>query len=178
MLFSAIAVSHGIGIHQKILMAINPELIVQSLLYTWIASNTAVITVCLGKNSIIAFILELQGNAVQPRQKWFLGSLAVCNFILSLASLPVIWTQCFPVNKLWDNNINGYCRARPNLIYSYCEGSKNFHRLACIGYWRAVAFGALLDFILALYPVTIFWKLQLPLHRKFGLSMLFGVGIL
>jgi hypothetical protein len=38
-------------------------------------------------------------------------------------------------------------------------------------------FGAFLDLALALYPIIIFWNLQLRLHVKIGLMVLFGFGV-
>lgn len=40
-----------------------------------------------------------------------------------------------------------------------------------------ICFSAILDLTLAIYPVLIFWSLQLKLNVKIGLVVLFGFGV-
>lgn len=40
-----------------------------------------------------------------------------------------------------------------------------------------IAFNAFTDIIFGLLPAFSFWNLQMPLRRKIGLMMLFGVGV-
>lgn len=40
-----------------------------------------------------------------------------------------------------------------------------------------LGFGSVLDLALALYPVIIFWNLQLQMHVKIGLMVLCGFGV-
>lgn len=40
-----------------------------------------------------------------------------------------------------------------------------------------VAYGALLDVVLALMPITIIWKVKLSLKKKLGLCILLGLGM-
>ncbi|OQD62673.1 hypothetical protein PENPOL_c011G01819 [Penicillium polonicum] len=66
------------------------------------------------------------------------------------------------MNKLWDNSVEGTCNSgrRANQNYSFFQAS----------------FNALSDVLLAVYPIHLFWKLQMMLRIKVVLSILMGLG--
>ena len=41
-----------------------------------------------------------------------------------------------------------------------------------------VGYGAAMDLALSIYPMVVFWSLQLKLHVKIGLCTLFGFGLM
>ena len=40
-----------------------------------------------------------------------------------------------------------------------------------------IGWAAALDFFLALYPVFVFWQLQMSIKRKIGVSCVMGLGV-
>ena len=71
--------------------------------------------------------------------------------------------QCKPIHALWDHRVKGHCDGVNgwNLDVAFVQGS-----------WCAAT-----DLILALYPITIFWNLQMRLRIKIGICVLLGLGV-
>ncbi|KAI9730960.1 MAG: hypothetical protein M1818_008035 [Claussenomyces sp. TS43310] len=160
--FLTISVEFGLGRHLTDLVASDPELIPKNQFYQWMFTTFAIVAIALGKIAIIVFILQIEGSSVKGRRKYILYIFAVSNIIINIIILPIIWCQCSPTAKVWNNSLPGNCAGRKrNELYGYFQGS----------------YGAALDLALALYPIFIFWNLQLRLHIKVGLMALFGFGI-
>ncbi|KAG0645989.1 hypothetical protein D0Z07_7935 [Hyphodiscus hymeniophilus] len=160
-IFLTVSVMFGLGEHLHTLVEKDPALITKNQFYQWIFTTFAIVGISLGKLTIIAFILQIEGSTTYGR-KWVLYFFAVSIIIVNIIILPIIWTQCTPTAKIWDESIEGNCNGRrTNQLYGYFQGS----------------FGAIMDVALALYPIFIFWSLKLQLHVKIGLMVLFGFGI-
>ncbi|CZR62197.1 uncharacterized protein PAC_12094 [Phialocephala subalpina] len=149
-IFLTISVEYGLGVHLEDLLALDPELIIRA--------STA------------------------SKRKWVLWVLVASNVIVNIIIIPIVWTQCSPTAKIWDNSLEGNCDGRErNKLYGFFQGSKKQNSRT--GMQKAIidnvgaGFGAFLDLTLALYPVIIFWNLQLRLHVKIGLMVPFGFGI-
>ncbi|KUM66226.1 hypothetical protein ACN42_g803 [Penicillium freii] len=114
----------------------------------------------LGKLAILAFLLQIRGR--NERKPWFLIILGVLIGAINTTVLGTILGQCIPMNKLWDNSVEGTCNSgrKVNQNYSFFQAS----------------FNALSDVLLAVYPVHLFWKLQMKLRIKVVLSILMGLG--
>lgn len=77
-----------------------------------------------------------------------------------LASLLGFFFSCQPFSYNWNSNQEGHCHDK-------------------LKFWTAVAAAHMvIEIIILLLPLPMVWKLQLPLRRKFGLSVLFALGIL
>ncbi|OXV05604.1 hypothetical protein Egran_06628 [Elaphomyces granulatus] len=112
--------------------------------------------------AVVAFLHRMHGPN-QRNRVIFLWTVAGSNAIMNLITLTVILTQCTPISKVWDASVPGYCADVSRIRdYNYVQGSLS----------------ALCDFILALYPITFLWELQLKRSVKIGLCMLMGLGIL
>ncbi|KAN0077824.1 hypothetical protein V8E54_006128 [Elaphomyces granulatus] len=112
--------------------------------------------------AVVAFLQRMHGPNHRNRVI-FLWTVAGSNAIMNLITMIGNLTQCTPVSKTWDALESGTCADISRLQnYNYAQGSLS----------------ALCDFILALYPVTFFWELQLKRSVKIGLCMLMGLGIL
>lgn len=158
--FLTIAVDNGIGSHfSPATPSSNPD--PQSQLYQLIFTTFSILAIAFGKMAVIQFILRLEGT--DRNRKRILYFCAASNCIVSFISIPLLWAQCNPVNKIWNPSIAGVCYGRETYtIFAYFQGS----------------FGAALDIALALYPAIMLWHLQVKLHVKLGLIILFGFGIL
>jgi hypothetical protein len=96
--------------------------------------------------------------------------------------VPLCWTQCTPAAKSWDSRVVGKC---PGQVvyerYAYFWGSMFHDSLQCYSKLfadRSVGFEAIVDCALAIYPAVIFYKLNMRLPVKIGLTVLFSIGIL
>ncbi|KUJ10332.1 uncharacterized protein LY89DRAFT_723577 [Mollisia scopiformis] len=163
-IFLTISVEFGLGSHLTDLLALDSELIVRNQFHQWIFTTFAIVSIALGKLAIIALILQIEGTSTTAhKRKWVLWAFVASNVIVNIIIIPIVWTQCSPTAKMWDNSLEGDCNGRErNKLYGFFQGS----------------FGAFLDVALAIYPVIIFWNLKLRLHIKIGLMVLFGFGIM
>ncbi len=91
---------------------------------------------------------------------WFL--IITVNIAMSLNAI-FVWLRCMPVAKTWNPYLEGVCWA-PQVypIFGMC----------------AAGYSALLDFVLALLPWQIIWRLQMKTREKFGVGIAMSMGIL
>lgn len=123
-IFLTLSVLYGLGEHLADLAAKDPLLINKNQFYHWIFTTFAIITISLGKMTIIAFILQIESNTGGKR-KWILYGFAISNAIVNIIILPIIWVQCTPTAKMWNNDLPGNCNGRlRNEMYGYFQGSK------------------------------------------------------
>lgn len=115
----------GLGEHLADLVEKDPALITKNQFYQWIFTTFAIVGISLGKLTIIAFILQIEGTTTLTR-KWVLYFFAASNIVVNIIILPIIWTQCTPTAKIWDDSITtGNCNGRrTNQLYGYFQGSK------------------------------------------------------
>jgi hypothetical protein len=179
--FLTILVSYGLGEHLATLLADSPQNIVKNELYQWIFTTFATIAISTGKLAIICLILQIEGSAVRGTRRWVLWIFAGSNVVVNVIVLPIIWVQCTPTAKLWDESIPGSCTGRArNQMYGYFQGSKPTRISAprqVILTLCFLGFGAFLDLAMAIYPIFIFWNPKMQLHVKVGLMTLFGFGV-
>lgn len=158
-IFLTIAVGHGVGAHfSPVTPSASPD--PQSQIYQLIFTTFSVLAIAFGKMAVIQFILQLEGT--NRNGKRILYFCAASNYLVSFLFIPLLWAQCSPVNKIWNPSVPGTCSgAKTYTAFAYFQGT----------------FGATLDTALALYPAIMLWHLQVKLHIKLGLIILFGFGI-
>ncbi|KAI9928633.1 hypothetical protein MW887_001848 [Aspergillus wentii] len=154
-----IGAAYGIGIPRFILTS---NQIYNALLYGWVNQFMALLVIGLGKVTIVAFLLHIQGYQTRPRTilLWFI---AITGLVINIIAAVLVMVQCFPIQKLFDPSIPGRCPGRKTLqVFGYVQG----------------AVSALYDIMLAVYPISIFWGVQMfSTSTKIGLCMLMGFGI-
>lgn len=77
----------------------------------------------------------------------------------AVAFIAVFMTQCRPLAASWNPSL-GYCRPIQREEYA------------------SVSIGMALDLSIVALPLPTIWKLQMPLRRKIGVSLLFSLGLL
>ncbi|KNG82020.1 hypothetical protein ANOM_010257 [Aspergillus nomiae NRRL 13137] len=133
-----------------------------ALLFGWTSQAVSLIAIGLGKVALVVFIEHLQEYETKSKRA-FLWFIAGSNFIVNVIAAILVFLQCSPAKKLWDEQIPGRCPGRK--------------RVQIFGYIQA-PYSAFCDFALAVYPVLIFRKVQaFSLRQKIGLSVLMGLGI-
>lgn len=116
---------YGLGEHLSYLVENSPQNIAKNQLYQWIFTTFAIIAISTGKLAILAFILQIEGTAVNGTRRWVLWIFAASNIIVNVIILPIIWVQCTPTKKIWDDSVPGNCAGRArNQMYGYFQGSE------------------------------------------------------
>ena len=121
--FQTVSVHWGFGRH---ITELESKQASRSQLYDWIFNTVIIISFTLGKIAIIAFILRIEGISIKPCKKRFLYFIAISTTMVNIAMIVIIWTQCDPVHKTWNNFIPGKCSGRKTVeLYGYFHGSKD-----------------------------------------------------
>lgn len=117
-------------------------------------------TLMFTKISICCFLLRIpvKKHLIRPIQ----GAIAV--LIVSNIVLTLLWIfQCNPIARTWNKQTPGRCFTDAQLQ-------------------RIIVSQALIsiisDFGLALFPILLLWKVQIPLSTKAGLCSLMGLGLM
>jgi hypothetical protein len=114
----------------------------------------------------------------------FLYFIGVTTVLFNAITSILIFAQCSPAAKLWDDDLAGSCNKRSlNQDFAFFQGSKSAcprMRQLLLDFLLMMKPGwsSFCDAALALYPITVFWKLQLNFKLKIGLCVLMGVGLM
>ncbi|DAA78147.1 TPA_exp: Integral membrane protein [Trichophyton benhamiae CBS 112371] len=150
------SIAHGTGRHQFYL---TKEQAMQADKYNWISQGFHVASTNWAKVSIMLFLLRIIGHATRQAPYFYGGMvfLSVVNFVCIFT----IYGQCMPVESLWDHSIKGKCwNPRIQRDFAFFTG----------------AVSAASDLALAIYPVRLISKLQMPFRVKLGLAAIFALG--
>ena len=124
-IFLTLSAVFGLGEHLADLEAKDPELISKNQFYQWVFTTFAIAAITLGKMAIIAFILQIEGTTTLGKRKWTLYFFAASNLLVNIIILPIIWVQCTPTAKMWNEAIPGNCNGRlRNQLYGYFQVQK------------------------------------------------------
>lgn len=153
----SIAVSWGFGRH---LTSLDPTRSIQALKYNDIQQPFHVMSSCFGRISFALFLVEIIQKFITRRR--FLYSLMALQFAINGSTAIIILVQCRPIQALWNHQVDGDCwDPRVQEYYSFFQGS----------------FNIITDFILAVFPATFIWQLNMKLRKKIGLIFVMGLGI-
>ena len=150
-------VFYGAGRHYETL---DPLQKIMAVKLNWISQPFAIFSGGVGKVSVALLLLK-----IMPKNKfrqWFLYILIALMTIINAICVAFIFGQCSPVQKLWEPSISGNC-LRP-----YVQQD--------IGIFRA-SFSCLSDFLLALFPLLVIYKLQTRRAIKLGLGCAMSLGL-
>lgn len=174
-IFLQLSVKAGMGSHAADLS--NASRVV-ALKWGWVFQLLAIGGSMLGKLAILAFLLEIRGR--HTSKPWLLIILGVLIFAINITVMGTILGQCSPMEKLWNDALQGTCDPgrKMNQNYSFFQASSlttpqkpTDTRLNYI-----LGFNVFCDAALATYPVHLFWSLQMKWRIKVALSILMGLG--
>ena len=117
-------------------------------------------TLMLTKVSICFFLLRI------PVERYLLRPIqgAIIALIVSNVILTLLWIfQCNPIASSWNKQIPGHC-------FTYGQLQRIIISQALIS--------IISDFMLALFPIVLLWKVQIAVRVKAGLCILMGVGLM
>ncbi|KAI9667602.1 MAG: hypothetical protein M1821_000418 [Bathelium mastoideum] len=130
--------------------------------WQWIGLPLGVIAPGTGKLAIVAYILQLQSRT-NVKKRLILHGIAWLNMIFDIIQCIMIYQQCHPARKLWDQSIPGNCHL--------------LEKGTSLGVFVG-SFSAFSDLALAIYPFFIFWDLNMSWKKKLSLWALFLGGVL
>lgn len=116
------------------------------------------VTINLTKASICLLYLRIFAHI-----SWFRKAVyVVMAYVLLYAAASIIATifECSPVARVWDHSVEGTC-------------------IDLTGFWYANAAANIIgDFAILFLPMPVVKSLKLPSRQKWGLRLIFGLGVL
>ncbi|KAI0198344.1 hypothetical protein F4808DRAFT_472820 [Astrocystis sublimbata] len=154
----SVIIAHGVGRHIQYVSSEDTFIIAY---YTPILCALGLPAYCLPKLAIVIFISKLLGAAV-GRGIWFLYGIIAVLFVTTALSIVILFIECNPPHAI----LRPFAPARciPIRVYDIVS------MLTCA--WSAFA-----DLVLAVYPATLLWRLQMKLSRKVPLMLIMSLGI-
>lgn len=98
------AVHFGLGSHQETL---SPESARQALEFLWIYQPVQVTSTIIARISVAIFVIRL--FPTKKAMKRFLIALTTFNAAVGIVGFTLIFTQCSPPQKLWNDKVEGHC---------------------------------------------------------------------
>ncbi|CAK7205284.1 hypothetical protein SEUCBS139899_008053 [Sporothrix eucalyptigena] len=111
------------------------------------------------KTSFALTLLRLMSSTRMRVALWL--AIVSMNIAMGLNAV-FLWVRCMPLVKTWDPSIPGTCWA-PQVYPIY-------------GIFAA-GYSAVMDFVLALLPWKIVWRLQMKQQEKFGVAIAMSLGV-
>ncbi|KAB8267473.1 hypothetical protein BDV30DRAFT_37798 [Aspergillus minisclerotigenes] len=119
MVMATVGAAYGLGTPSATLTNNNDK---DALLFGWTNQFLALIAIGLGKVALVAFIDHLQKHEAKSKRA-FLWFIAGSNFIVNMIAAILVFVQCSPAKKLWDEKIPGRCPGRKRVqTFGYIQG--------------------------------------------------------
>ncbi|KAI1408530.1 hypothetical protein F5Y13DRAFT_194198 [Hypoxylon sp. FL1857] len=152
----SVSIAHGMGRHVYYL---SDDDTVNALYYGAIHIAPGILAYSLPKLSVVIFLVRLMGNV--RRGVWFLYSVIVILFITSILAIVTFLVHCIPVDHHWHPFSPADCIPDHILdTIAYVCGS-----------WPAFT-----DLVLAIFPITMLWNLQMKRSRKISIMIIMALG--
>jgi hypothetical protein len=89
--------------------------------------------------------------------------MVILQVIIATISTFIVFFQCSPTKALWDPSVNGKCW-RPSVLNDF-------------SYFLS-AYTTMTDFVLAIVPISVFWRLNMRQSTKIGICIMVGLTML
>ncbi|KAF1949690.1 hypothetical protein CC80DRAFT_483939 [Byssothecium circinans] len=143
-------------------LATDPEHLIYVTKLNWVAQPLAIFCLGSGKISVAFLILRLL-NRASIRRRWSLYVASVWTAINTVVMIVLTFVQCENPAALWDKGL---------METTKCWNPKVQSSFSIYG----AAVHALVDFHLAVIPITLVWGLQTELRKRLALCALLGCG--
>ncbi|KAL6713802.1 hypothetical protein ACLMJK_008294 [Lecanora helva] len=155
-----VAVHNGLGQHR---WALQPDNATQAVKYSWIAQAFSIFTFAFSKISVALFLLlRVVGAARSFWHKAFLYFMSISLLLVNIVVVTLVFTQCRPVQKLFDPSHEGHCWDS-HITTAYAQFG---------GAWSAMT-----DLGLSLFAVWVVWSLQMKKKYKIRICCLLSLGV-
>lgn len=120
--FTTLSVSRGMGKH---IGTLSSENIVMSLKYSWLAQSVQLFVICIGKLAVVAYLTTIYGPSYAKLKRALLWTIGSLQLAAGIVNITIIFTQCSPAAKLWNEDLKGSCNGRlRNQDFAYFTGSR------------------------------------------------------
>ncbi|TWU77291.1 hypothetical protein ED733_004178 [Metarhizium rileyi] len=153
-----IAADKGLGRHLEY-VAQNPKDVMDVALLSFVSQPIVLMSCAFGKTSFALSLIRVAAQQWVIIVLWF--TIVSTNILHILVSI-FVFTRCEDPRHLWNPTVP-----------SKCWSTTAFDSMTLfVGSYSAAA-----DFILALLPWAILWKLQMKKREKFGVAMAMSLGV-
>ncbi|KAM5349258.1 hypothetical protein ACJ41O_005765 [Fusarium nematophilum] len=153
------AVQHGLGRHLEWILINLPENTVTIGLLGQVSQPFVIMSCALGKTSFSISLMRLATQRVIHILLWFLvASMLILHILISF----IVFVRCKDPRTTWNPTIVSECWD-PNVYLAI---------MYFIG-----AYSAATDFVLALLPWAMLWKLNMKKKEKFGVALVMSLGV-
>lgn len=164
-----------------------PDRIMYTVKWVYLCEFFSIMCPGFGRISFAFLLLS-----IIPPTRWrkiFLWSVIGAQFVVDVGTVIISFSQCRPIEGFWDKGVNADCWEPYVQQYTgFAQGCMYFEDpipfstvlpiLADANCAPTTAVCSLVDFVLAVFPATLFWSLKMELKQKLALSGLMGLGIL
>jgi hypothetical protein len=102
-----VAVRYGLGLDLLDIHDTNNRM--NAVKYLTIAPNFSILSVAVGKVSIVLLLQRIMGMTARKLHLVILWIVAVISFGLSIAAVAVVLGFCTPTKRIWDKSVQGHC---------------------------------------------------------------------
>ncbi|KAI1630918.1 hypothetical protein F4809DRAFT_634625 [Biscogniauxia mediterranea] len=158
-IFLTISCSWGLGRHVQALIS-EPERVLYTVKWVYLCELFAIMSAGFGRISFAFLLLGLSPFS-KPR-RIFLWSIIFIQFVIDVGTVIVSFSQCRPIEGFWDKSVEAECW--PPYVQQYTgflQGS------VC----------SMVDLMLALFPASLFWNLNMEWKQKAFLIGIMGLGV-
>ncbi|KAI1138228.1 hypothetical protein F5Y05DRAFT_385542 [Hypoxylon sp. FL0543] len=149
----------GLGQHVDVL-APQPGRVMYTIKWVYLCEFFCILSSGFGR---ISYAFLLLGLAPPTKlQQRFLWAIIYTQFMVDVGVIIISFVQCRPIYGYWDPRAGADCW--PPYVQQYA------------GYFQG-SVCSLVDLILALFPASLFWNLNMELKQKVSLSFMMGLGI-
>ncbi|KAK2594761.1 hypothetical protein QQS21_007508 [Conoideocrella luteorostrata] len=153
-----VAADKGLGRHIELVMK-NPQNVMDVALLSFISQPLVIMSCAFGKTSFALTLIRVAAQQWVIVLLWFIIiSMNVFHVLISV----FVFTRCQDPRHLWNPEIPSVCW--PATVFDNIS--------LFVGSYSAAT-----DFILALIPWAILWKLQMKRREKFGVAVAMSLGI-
>jgi hypothetical protein len=169
------SVRHGNGRHRWYLSTVDYEYV---NFLTWMTQIFLFTNIGLLKCSICLLILRIKN---EKNLRYCLYAMMAGLVVTNLEPIIVLLAQCNPIEKSWKTIPHGRCWPTKVRIYSIyvqvgtsCSSQRSFQSVADL----VTAYSVITDFICALLPIAVLWKVKISTKTKIGVCFLMSLGLI
>ncbi|OTA82739.1 hypothetical protein M434DRAFT_37017 [Hypoxylon sp. CO27-5] len=157
--FLTISTSWGLGRHIETFSS-EPLSAINAVKWVFLCELFGIMSPGFGRISFAILLLNLSPPSKARRR--FLWAVIWIQFVLDVGTVILIYAQCQPIDGFWNKSINAKCLPPYAQVYA--------------GYLQS-AVGSLVDLVLAVFPSTLFWNLNMQWKQKVFLSGIMGLEV-